>query len=301
MSSLGPSGSNNPHAALNFSQAGLRRSAGFPPAHPNQHQHQPNKQSPAPHTASPYQPQGYTPQQPPGSYPPHLFASPVSPNIPNGHASSRTQNPHIPPSALGVQQRRAAAPSRQQMPPQPNPPPMMFPGSMSQSVQHDPILVIRVIRVIRRIRRIRDTQAIHLTSSIPHSLSNKVIISSIRVTQPINNTHSMCRIPRIMVSLPILATQGAKAFSLTSLTVVRSSQRRSNNLSNHHNSSSNRSNNNPRRRLHPNQLLNNRPLSLLSNKLRSSSNCSSINSINIRISSSSSISSSISSNNSSNS
>ncbi|KAH0597566.1 hypothetical protein MHUMG1_04945 [Metarhizium humberi] len=138
MSSLGPSGS-NAHG-LNFSQAGLRRSAAFPPTHANQHQHQPNKQSPAPHAASPYQPQGYTPQQPPqGTYPPHLFASPVNPNIPNGHPPSRTPNSHVPPNALGVQRQRAAPP-RQQMPPQPNPPPMMFPTSMSQSVQHDPIL-----------------------------------------------------------------------------------------------------------------------------------------------------------------
>ncbi|KAF4126869.1 hypothetical protein GMORB2_0606 [Geosmithia morbida] len=93
MSSLGPPG---PGAhGLNFNPAGLRRNPGFPPPHPAQ----PNKQSPVPHTASPYQSQ-YAPQHPPQQYPHHLFAPQVNGNVPNG--ASRAPNAH-PQNVLGVQ------------------------------------------------------------------------------------------------------------------------------------------------------------------------------------------------------
>ncbi|OAA40847.1 hypothetical protein BBO_05904 [Beauveria brongniartii RCEF 3172] len=131
MSTLGPPGS-NAHAALNFPQAGLRRSTAFPPSHPNQ----PNKQSPAPHAASPYQSHAYTPQQPQQGTYQHMFtSSQLGGNVTNG--PSRAPNPHVP-NTLAAQRQRGA-PSRQQMS-QSNPPPMLFPGSMSQSIQHDPIL-----------------------------------------------------------------------------------------------------------------------------------------------------------------
>ncbi|KAL7949981.1 hypothetical protein V8C42DRAFT_187016 [Trichoderma barbatum] len=133
MAGLGPSGS-NAHG-LSFPQSGFRRNTGFPPAHANQ----PNKQSPAPQAASPYQSQAYPPQQPQG-YPQHLFNTPASVNASVANASSRAPNVHVP-NALAAVSRQRTAPPRQQMPPQPNPPPMLFPGaSMSQPVTHDSIL-----------------------------------------------------------------------------------------------------------------------------------------------------------------
>ncbi|PCD43723.1 hypothetical protein AU210_002813 [Fusarium oxysporum f. sp. radicis-cucumerinum] len=70
MSSLRP-GSNN-HTGLNFPQTSLRRNPYPPVPHPGQQ----NKQSPAPHSASPYQTQAYQPQQTPTGYPQHLFSNP---------------------------------------------------------------------------------------------------------------------------------------------------------------------------------------------------------------------------------
>ncbi|KAL6884253.1 hypothetical protein HDV57DRAFT_451023 [Trichoderma longibrachiatum] len=132
MAGLGPSGS-NAHG-LSFPQTGFRRSAAFPPTHAAQ----PNKQSPAPQAASPYQSQAYPPQQPPQAYPQHLFNTTASVNPAVANASSRASNVHVP-SALNVPRQRAA-PSRQQIQPQSNPPPMLFPTSMSQPVAHDSIL-----------------------------------------------------------------------------------------------------------------------------------------------------------------
>ncbi|KAL6697953.1 hypothetical protein J3F84DRAFT_256810 [Trichoderma pleuroticola] len=132
MANLGQSGP-NPHG-LAFPQSSFsRRNTGFAPAHPNQ----PNKQSPAPQAASPYQSQAYPPQQPPQGYPQHLFNTPASVNASVANASSRAPNLHVS-NALPRQQR--AAPPRQQMQAQPNPPPMLFPTSMSQPVAHDSIL-----------------------------------------------------------------------------------------------------------------------------------------------------------------
>ncbi|KAM5360373.1 hypothetical protein ACJZ2D_013795 [Fusarium nematophilum] len=112
MSSLRPG--SNAHAGLNFPQTSLRRNP-YPPPHPNQQ----NKQSPAPHSASPYQAQAYTPQQATTGYPQHLFTNPnpVNGNLPNG--SSRSSTSHMSnavPSPLDVSNTRGVPPpSRSQM------------------------------------------------------------------------------------------------------------------------------------------------------------------------------------------
>ena len=133
MSGLGPPGPNS--SGLNFSQAAIRRNTGFSAPHPNQN----NKPSPAPHNASPYQSHPYTSQQAtPTQYNQQLFTqSQMNGNVPNG--ASRNHGSHVTvPNGLGARPR--PPPPRQQMQTQSNPPPMIFPGSMNQHVQHESLL-----------------------------------------------------------------------------------------------------------------------------------------------------------------
>ncbi|WKT46219.1 hypothetical protein QSH57_011093 [Fusarium oxysporum f. sp. vasinfectum] len=112
MSSLRP-GSNN-HTGLNFPQTSLRRNPYPPVPHPGQQ----NKQSPAPHSASPYQTQAYQPQQTPTGYPQHLFSNPPHVNGSLSNGSSRSSTSHMPsavPNPLDVSNSRGLSQSRSQM------------------------------------------------------------------------------------------------------------------------------------------------------------------------------------------